>query len=572
MRRTLILLTVVALGLSMTSHAGLDPSPFREEINKFKSIQNNMKNLGGKLNRLLADPPDPLSPNGNLTSAVNELSAMAHKLDVLDRRMTDVMDVSARLHVESPSEPLQPLILAAEGVQIEAQMMDDAIGAYIETTPHDQIPPEFLGSLKAIERRVAQVPLKLDMEYYSYRIQRTIPIRFVQHVQTASQALTDAQLQAALDRTNNIFRPAGVQFVMSYNIPVINSYFAHLYWDETNKKHIIYNWGSEDPNSSDIVWPLLWPDRDECPELYIPEPAPGDTYFKETSYWAQMRAGTYCGRPEEILVYINLGWSTGGQYPWYSRIVGMTRSHMFSNTFPHEIGHYLGLPHTFPGLDKYSLDYNFGRLIGVDQDPKPDPTQIYRFYETTDHLLDPETEAMAPFSLFWDLVFAMGGDPGGRLFFNSRESAARYDGLLQPIEQWHNGVLCHPSDPECEPSTNVRLRMSVAAGCTGQDGETDDCLLPARDYYTGDPEVAAFSRPGSRYNRIQWNVMSYDYKWTDGSKVDPSVVESVFLCPSQIEQIKRVLQYDVETLYEGQKGLRPHLGVCFRCHSPPNED
>ncbi|MGW8180712.1 MAG: hypothetical protein ACWGQW_18420, partial [bacterium] len=88
---------------------------------------------------------------------MKKLSAMAHKLDVLDRRMTDVMDATARLHVESPSEPLQPLILAAEGVQNEAQMMDDAISAYIETTPHDQIPPEFLGSLEAIERRVGEV-------------------------------------------------------------------------------------------------------------------------------------------------------------------------------------------------------------------------------------------------------------------------------------------------------------------------------------------------------------------------------------------------------------------------------
>jgi len=571
MRRHVVLLATVVLGLSVTTHAGVEPSPFHMEINKLESIDNNFRSIARQLDRILADPPDALPPHGDLNGALGKLSAMTHKLELLEERAVEVMDVTAALHMETPEEPLTPLIRAAEGVQIEARMMDDAIGTYVEMTPPAQIPPEFLDALAAIERRVESIPLKLDLEYYSVRINRTIPIRFVQHIDNLSQALSDGELQAALDRTNDIFAPAGIKFVMSYNIRVPGSYFKNLFWVDDKDFPVPYPWGSfSEPRASEIVWPLLWPDRGDCPELYIP---PHDTmYFWETSYNAQMRAGTYCGRPEEILVYINLGISNGGQYPWYSRIIGMTQGHMLSDVFAHEVGHYLGLPHTFPGLAVYGLGYNFGRLVGADD--KPDPTEIRRYYEPTDRVLDPETESNAPFSMFWDLVFSTGGDLG-RLFFDSRESAAVWEPYLQPIEQWHNGALCHENDPLCEPSSTVRLKMSVAAGCTGPDGSTSDCELPAQDYYTGDPEVAAFSRLGSTPDRIRWNLMSYGYNWADGTGVSSSVIESQFISPSQIEQVRRVLRHgnDVETYYfEGQMGLRPRLGVCFRCHYYPEDE
>jgi hypothetical protein len=570
MRKIVILLSVVVFGLSVTSHAGFDPSPFHEEINKLKSIENNMSSLGRRLHRLLEDPPDTFSPHGDLKSAVKKLSAIAHKLEVLDRRMIDIMDITAYLHMESPSEPLQPMILAAKDVQVKAQMMENMIGAYVEATLPDQIPPEFIDALGAIERRVAPIPLKLDIDYFAYQVKRTIPVRFVQHVDFASDALIDEELQAALNRTNNIFRPAGIQFVMSYNIVVEHSDFRNLFWFYDPDDDVPYHWPL-DPNTSDAIWPLLWPDRAECPELYIPEHN-HPTYFWETTYHAQMRAGTYCGRPEEILVYINEGKSNGGQYPWYSRIIGMTREHMLTDTFPHEVGHYLGLPHTFPGLEVYGLGYNFGRLIGAAD--KPDPTQIYRYYKPTDRVLDPETEEIAPFSMFWDLIFSTGNDTG-RKFFDSRESAAVYEPTLQPIEQWHNGVLCRPYDPLCESSPVTRLKLSVAAGCIGPDGSTSNCEFSAQDYYTGEQEVAAFSRFGSIPDRIRWNIMSYGYNWADGTRVDSSIIESQFISKSQVEQVKRVLRRgnDVETYYfEGQMGLRPHLGVCFRCHYHPAKE
>lgn len=571
MRRHVVLLAIVVLGLSVTTQAGFDPSPFHEEINKLESIDHNFRSIARQLDRILAKPPDAVPPHGDLNGALGKLSAMAHKLDVLDRRIADVMDVSAAVHMEASTEPLLPLIQAAEGVQIKAQMMGTAIGAFVETTPSAQIPPAFLDALDAIGRRVESTQLKLDIDTYSYQVKRTIPIRFVQHLDNLSQALTDGQLQDALDRTNRIFRPAGVQFVMSYNIRVIDSYFKNLFWQNDSDHPVPYPWGSfSEPRASEIVWPLLWPDRGDCPELYIP---PHDTmYFWETSYNAQMRAGTYCGRPEEILVYINEGKSNGGQYPWYSRIIGMTQHHMLSDVFAHEVGHYLGLPHTFPGLEVYGLDYNFGRMIGAAD--KPDPTQIRRYYEPTDRVLDVETGAIAPFSMFWDLVFSTGLD-AGRLFFGSRESAATHEPFLQPIEQWHNGVVCDQNDPLCEPSSVKRLKMSVAAGCTGPDGSTSDCDLPAVDYYTGDPEVSAFSRFGTTPDRIQWNLMSYGYHWADPGQTAPIGLESQFISPSQIEQVKRVLRCgnDVETYYfAGQYGQRPNLGVCQRCHACPPDD
>ena len=257
----MVLLAVVFLGLSVTTDAGVEPTPFHVEINQLESIGNSFKNLARQLDRILADPPDADPPHGDLNGALGKLAAMNHKVQVLDGQITEVMDASAGQHMETPTEPMIPLISAAEGVQDKAQMMYDAVGAFIETTPPGQIPEDFGDALEALRIRVAPIPLKLDIGYYSYQVKRTIPIRFVQHVDNLSQTLTDRQLQDALDRTNELFRPAGIQFVMSYNIPVAGSFFKNLYWQNDTDHPVPYPWGSfSEPKASEIIWPLLWPD------------------------------------------------------------------------------------------------------------------------------------------------------------------------------------------------------------------------------------------------------------------------------------------------------------------------
>jgi len=551
-------LTILVLGAFGTVQAGTESSPFRVQVNQLHSVENNFEALSRGLDRLLADAPDTKRPHGDLRGAVGRLEAMAHKLDVLERRLTRVMDAAVDLHIGSPSESLEPFFGATADVEFHAQMMDEAIDGYVRGTPRDLVAPEFRDALLAVERRLAQVIPKLDIEFYAWEIKRTIPIRFVQFFDDLDQILTDAQLQRGIDLANDTFRPAGLRFILWENLPYYSPEFA--YPRDENKVLYMYEWPA-DVATSPLLKRLYYPDEAYC-ELGFERP-PNNI---ETRYDAQMKAGTYCAPFGEILVYVNQGWSNGGQYPWYSRIIGMTRHHVPTFTFVHEIGHYLGLPHTFPGHQIYGLDYNFGRMIGAIVG-KDLGTTVRRYYETTDRLLDPKTGDWADYSLFWDLVFAPSAD-GEHIFFHSRDAASAWEEVLQPIEQLRGGVLCRPEDPDCEESTSVtRLQMTVAAGCKGQERDFSDCDWPARNYYTGDSGVSALSRMGSTPETIQLNVMSYGYPWADGSNVGGGVVESVFLSQSQIEQIRRVLHHDVVTYdFDGMYGLRPTLGVCGRCH------
>ena len=409
--------------------------------------------------------------------------------------------------------------------------------------------------------------LSVGFGYYH----RYIPVRFVQFVEEFSQILHDERLQYNIDLINEIFFPARIRFFMLEKKTVIGSEFTDLYTTDQDGNRVdgYYTW----PNQiwqSQLIWPLYWPQMANCDVLNIPDNR------TETRYWAQMRAGTYCCPVGELLVYINQGKSNGGQYPWYSRIIGMSAGHMatpgsFSNkfVFPHEVGHYLGLPHTFPGHQAYGIDYDFALMIGAETGVDPS-SGVRRYYGTHANLVDVETGETAGLSMFWDLVFAqlynLATESWEYFFFNSREEAAVREEILQPIEQWGNGAYCPQGYACCGGITkNVRLHLSVGVGCRGDQGDYSDCDHPAMDYCTGKPSVRAFSRPGSTMKKIQINVMSYGYNMIDGSDVPADMVEMNFISESQVEQINRVLTHEIESkFFPGGYGKRPLLGISIQ--------
>jgi hypothetical protein len=551
------LLAVLGSGLALPSWADEDLAPEGQLI----AIRLNLEVLARQVARILSEPPLPATPGPELNAVVNKFEAIDHKLIVLERRLGQALDVTADAHVAQPEESLDMTLEALSDVQDGATGIRDQIGEFLEVSPPQAIPPDLRDALIRVRDTAGGLLQKADLNYYAIEYKRNIPVRFVQFFEDVEQILSDEQLEQAIQVTNRVFQSSRLRFHLWKNLSYYSPNFAHLL--DENDDHIPYAWPADLSTSPLLKW-LDYPDSLFC-ELRFVRP----TDNVEPRWWAQMRAGTYCAPVGEILVYVNQGFSNGGQYPWYSRIIGMTRNHVLRYTFQHEVGHYLGLPHTFPWHEAFSLDYSFGRMIGTV--PGQDlSTQIRRYYAPFEHLLNPQTGGWAKYSDFWDLVFKPSAT-GEHLFFHSRAAAAAEEPDLQPIEQLASGVICRPYDPDCAVASPVTLlQMTVAGGCKGQPRDFSDCDSPPVNFYTGDPEGASFSRFGSTPDTIELNVMAYYYPWADGTRLPGWVVEDVFLTRSQVEQIDRVMTWDIPTLYSYLDhpiyGLRPELNLCSMCH------
>ena len=574
------LLTLVIFVFLLTARslpAGAKCSPLTPELNKLKSVEQNLEVCQKRLDRAFSALSDSGASSSAVVRFVNQINSVANTYEALDHRTTQVMDRVADTHLQSPSDSMRPVSEAFGEVQTKTLAIIQAIDHYLRDYP-DITPPEARDALQSLSEKIRNSIAAVGPAFY----RRYIPIRFVQFVDDPSQKLSDERIQYSISITNRIFFPARLRFILRANISVVGSEFTSLYLRDETGEHV------KDANGHYIPVDYVWPEN--ILESPLIQPLIGTTdqgfyYFPlppertERRYSAQMRAGTFFCPREEMLVYINRGPSNGGQYPWYSRIIGMSSYHMahpdyVSNetVFAHEVGHYLGLPHTFPAHLRYSTDYDLARMINPPPEGDPPLTQR-RYYETHENLIDVETGAEAPLSMFWDQVFAPVGSPGGiclKLFFDSREEAALWEEVLQPIEQWGNGSICRQDDGCCgaEAAKSVRLQIMVGAGCLGYYGFTENCECEAAPYCTGDPKLRAFSRPGSAPNRLFLNLMAYGYHMNDYSDVPEHTIEGRFLSQSQLEQIERVLIHDVETAkyFPGGWGHRPDLGSCTTCH------
>jgi hypothetical protein len=81
-----LVLTVVA-GSTQMANAGVEPSPFKPEINKLNAFDNHLTAIQEIVNRVLACPPD-----GSMTGTVRRLSAMDRQLYLLDASLESLME------------------------------------------------------------------------------------------------------------------------------------------------------------------------------------------------------------------------------------------------------------------------------------------------------------------------------------------------------------------------------------------------------------------------------------------------------------------------------------------------
>lgn len=122
----IVLAILLMSGLAAPVSAGVEPSPFKVDINKLGSIVNHLDSIGHRVEHVGVVPPNDQKP-GTLRGAVNRLDAMADDLGRLDGRLGGLIG-------EFPNNPqdLPEDVIAALGeVKSEAQGIVDSINEYL---------------------------------------------------------------------------------------------------------------------------------------------------------------------------------------------------------------------------------------------------------------------------------------------------------------------------------------------------------------------------------------------------------------------------------------------------------
>ncbi|MCU0655911.1 MAG: hypothetical protein MUF64_11695 [Polyangiaceae bacterium] len=228
------------------------------------------------------------------------------------------------------------------------------------------------------------------------------------------------------------------------------------------------------------------------------------------------------GRSDEILIYVaQVDTSAYGHYPWFGRSIYTSTGNLPNATsdyngtwnFVHELGHYFGLSHTFPGsyLDS-DLYLTSNKQVGP---------------------VDPSTNSTAKLADYWDLVYRP-ASPGNNVFYSSDSAASSFENQLV--------------------AKNV---ISPTENCSSSSC-TISCSINGSSFTTNDPGGAGIGIkfPGDNppSNPVRgWNAMGY---------LNPACPQG--FSDSQIRQIQKVLRYDVpiQTSWTPSRtGLRPSLGL-----------
>lgn len=239
-----------------------------------------------------------------------------------------------------------------------------------------------------------------------------------------------------------------------------------------------------------------------------------------------IRASTLFSPVEAVPIWVtSVSMGGYGIYPWRARALlidaNQINRHRDTN-FSHELGHFLGLPHSFgsPNLYRqgsYNLEAGTLRI--------------------------PPRRAFVTFKEFWDLVYRPG--PPHYFFLRRDDVRPEDEARLRPMQFWD-------LSPE-QPSNCVLDRQTCRYACNveGEWIQTGDPRLRALSFHE---RVA--SPTGAPVDHFGINIMDYNQS--------PSCLANG-ISESQIRQLRSVLDNDIplddQQTYPNVTGVRTKLGV-----------
>jgi len=135
--------------IAVTSFAGFDPTPFK---NQLSAIENILLSADDRVKKVLGYPPDPYEPSTNLIGAINRLEAINKLLVSADDMVFSIIEEVLGL---DPS-PFQEIIPELQAVRDVSQSIADEIKEYFNIPPDPYI-PEFSAALESVQYSAQEI-------------------------------------------------------------------------------------------------------------------------------------------------------------------------------------------------------------------------------------------------------------------------------------------------------------------------------------------------------------------------------------------------------------------------------
>jgi hypothetical protein len=138
-------LMLISLTFTVAATAGIEPSPFKPEINKLYASENMLSVIENVVTITIANPPVDGAPSPNLNGALNKLATTDIRVGSVSGFITSIYE---EVMGTEPSPFRIDLVPAFEAVKGAAQDIVDVIGRYV---PPGEVPSQFIEALGSVK-------------------------------------------------------------------------------------------------------------------------------------------------------------------------------------------------------------------------------------------------------------------------------------------------------------------------------------------------------------------------------------------------------------------------------------